>query len=116
MLFLVSKGVAAINIGRKTIQTGLNIPVGRFGKNLPQFSDKMRFMLINELSELKVTIIDKFSIVSDDLLLHIHLRLTKIFASKGNFPSAGITVLAVGDFLQIPPVRAKSVYTEYKST
>ena len=54
--------------------------------------------------------------VSDDFLLHIHLRLTKIFAFKGNFPSAGITVLEVGDFLQIPPVRAKSVYTEYKNT
>ena len=48
--------------------------------------------------------------VSNDLLLHIHFRLTEIFASKGNFPFAGITVFAVGDFLQLPPVRARPVY------
>ena len=54
--------------------------------------------------------------VSNDLLLHIHFRLTEIFASKGNFPFAGITVFAVGDLLQLPPVRARPVYAEYKNT
>ena len=48
--------------------------------------------------------------VSNDLLLHIHFRLTEIFASKGNFPFAGITVFAVGDFLQLPPVEYKNTW------
>ena len=76
----------------------------------------MRSMLRNRLSEVKVLIIDEVSMVSNDLLLHIHLRLTEIFASKGNFPFAGITVIAVGDFLQLPPVKAEPVYAEYKNT
>ena len=42
--------------------------------------------------------------------------MTEIFASKGNFPFAGITVIAVGDFLQLPPVRTRPVYAEYKNT
>ena len=54
--------------------------------------------------------------VSNDLLLHIHLQLTEIFASKDNIPFAGIIVIAVGDFLQLPPVRARPVYAEYKNT
>ena len=66
-------------------------------------------MLRNRLFEVKV-IIDKVSMVSNDLLLHIQLWLTEIFASKGNFPFAGITVIAVGDILQLPPVRARPVY------
>ena len=37
--------------------------------------------------------------------------MTEIFASKGNFPFAGITVIAVRDFLQLPPVD-----TEYRNT
>ena len=116
VLLLAPTGVAAINMGGTTINTGLNIPVGCFGKHLPPLSDKMRSMLRNRLSEVKVIIIDKVSMVSNDLLLHIHLRLTEIFVSKGNFPFARITVIALGDFLQLPPVRTRPVYAEYKNT
>ena len=106
MLLLSPAGVAAINIVETTIHTDLNIPVVCFGKHLPPLSDKMRFMLKNRFSEVKVLITDEVSMVSNDLLLHIHLRLTEIFASKGNFSFAGITVIAVGDFLQLPSVKA----------
>ena len=115
MLLLAPSGVAAINIGGTTIHIGLNIPVGCFGNHLPSLSDKMRSMLRNRLSEVKVLIIDEVSVVSNNLLLHSHLRLTEIFASKGNFPFAGITVIAAGNFLQLPPVRARPVYAEYKN-
>ena len=116
VLLLAPTDVGAINIGGTTIHTGLNIPVGSSGKHLPLLSDKMRSMLRNKLSEVKVLIFDEVSMVSNDLLLHIHLRLTEIFASKGNFPFAGFTVIAVGDFLQLPPVRARPIYAEYKNT
>ena len=42
--------------------------------------------------------------------------MTEIFASKGNFSFAGIKVFAVGDFLQLPSVKAEPVYAEYKNT
>ena len=54
VLLLAPAGVAAINIGGTTIHTGLNITVGCFGKHLPPLSDKMRSMLRNRLSEVKV--------------------------------------------------------------
>ena len=59
MLLLAPSGVAAINIGGTTIHIGLNIPVGCFGNHLPSLSDKMRSMLRNRLSEVKVLIIDE---------------------------------------------------------
>ena len=92
-----------------TVHTGLNVPVGFSGKHLPPLNDKMRSMLRNRLLEVKV-ITDKVSMVSNDLLLHIQLWLTEIFASEGNFPFAVITVIAVGDILQLPPVIARPVY------
>ena len=116
MVLLAPTVVAPINIGGPTIHTGLNVPVGCFGKHLPPLSDKMRSMLRNRLFEVKIIVIDVVSIVSNDLLLHIHLQLTEILASKGNFPFAVITVIAVGHFLQLPPVRAIPVYAEYKIT
>ena len=76
----------------------------------------MRSMLRNRLSEVKVIIIDDVSMISNELLLHIHLQLTETFTFKGNFPFEGITVITVGDFLQLPPVRARQVYVEYKNT
>ena len=116
VVLLAPTVVAPINIGGTTIHTGLNVPVGCFGKHLPPLSDKMRSMLRNRLFEVKIIVIDVVSIVSNDLLLHIHLQLTEILASKGNFPFAVITVIAVGHFLQLPPVRAIPVYAEYKIT
>ena len=73
-------------------------------------------MLRNRLFEVKIIIIDEVSIVSNDLLLYIHLQLTEILASKGKFRFAGITFIAVGHFLQLPPVTAIPVNAEYKIT
>ena len=42
--------------------------------------------------------------------------MTEIFASEGNFPFVGVTVIAAGDFLQLPAVRARPIYAEYKNT
>ena len=42
-------GVAAININGTTIHSALKIPVGQFGKNVPQLSDKLRSSLRNKL-------------------------------------------------------------------
>ena len=116
VLLLAPTGVVVISIGGTVIHTGLNIPFRCFGKHLPPLNDKMRSMLRNRLSEVKVIIIDDVSMISNELLLHIHLQLTETFTSKGNFPFEGITVITVGDFLQLPPVRARQVYVEYKNT
>ena len=105
--------VAAINIDGTTIHTGLGIPVGYFGKNLPRLSDKMRSSLRNKLRELRALIIDEISMVSNLQLLYIHLRLVEIFGCSDNIPFAGITVVACGDLLQLPPVQQRAVYAEY---
>ena len=98
VLLLALTGVASINIDGTTMHTGLNIPVGCFGKHLPPLSDKMGSILRNGLSEVKVIIIDEVLMVFNDLLLHIHLRMTEIFASKGKLSFVGITTIAAGDF------------------
>ena len=54
--------------------------------------------------------------VSNVMLLHVHLKLVKIFGCTYNTAFAGITVIAVGDFMQLPPVKARCVYAEYKKS
>ena len=79
VLLMASTGVAAINIDGTTIHTALNIPVGHFGKNLASLNDKIKSSLRNRLPDLKVIIIDEISMVSNDLLYYVHLRLNEIF-------------------------------------
>ena len=94
----------------------LNIPVGEFGKNLLSLSDKIRSSLINWLSHLKFIIVDEISMVSNNLLYYIHLRLNEIFVTADTEPFAGLIILAVGDFFQLSPVGGLPVYAGYKIT
>ncbi|XP_057316777.1 uncharacterized protein LOC130657796 [Hydractinia symbiolongicarpus] len=115
-VFLVAPtGVAAININGTTIHTAFGIPVGHFGKNLPRLNDKRRTTLRNKLSELKASIVDEISMVSNLQLFYIHLRLIEIFACRDEIPFAGITVIECGDLYQLPPVQQRPVYADYKS-
>ena len=114
VLLVAPTGVAAVNIDGTTIHTSLGIPVGRYGKNLPRLNDKKRSALRNNLCELKALIIDEISMVSNMQLLYIHLRLVEIFGCSDNLPFAGITIITVGDFYQLPPVKQRPVYAEYR--
>ena len=54
--------------------------------------------------------------VLNNFLYYIHLRLNEFFRITGTEPLADLNILAVGDFFQLPPVRQRPVYAEYKST
>ena len=70
----------------------------------------MRASLRNKLSEIAAVIIDEISMVSDKLLKDVHLRLCEISGVSTQIPFAGKTVIAVGDFFQLPPVMGKPVF------
>ena len=76
----------------------------------------MRSALRNRLADLKVIIIDEILMVSTNLLYYIHLRLNEIFGTTDIEPFADLTILAVGDFFQLPSVGGSPVYAEYKKT
>ena len=54
--------------------------------------------------------------VSNVMLLHVHLKLVKIFGCTYNTAFVGITVIALGDFVQLPLVKARCLYAEYKKS
>ena len=114
LLLLAPTGVAAINIEGITIHSGLGIPIGHHGENVPRLSDKMRSKLRNKLSEIGVIIIDEISMVSNLLLLYIHQRLVEIFGCSCDIPFAGISIIVFGDFYQLPPIQQRTIYAEYK--
>ena len=42
--------------------------------------------------------------------------MAELFGGPNNNPFTGITVIAVGDLLQLPPIRSKPIYPEYKKS
>ena len=51
--------------------------------------------------------------ISSILLYYIHLRLNEI-SETDTESFVGLTILAVGDFFQLPPVERRSVYAKHK--
>ena len=81
-----------------------------FGKEkdsyLPLSEEKLcRFR--DNLSDLKLIIIDEISLVNPDLLFQMHLRLCELWPEKKRQPFAGISVIAVGDLLQVITSKSK---------
>ena len=68
--------------------------------------DKTLAELRENLSELKLIIIDEMSLVHADLFFKIDARLKEIFRKQNPpVPFGGISIVVVGDLLQIPPVK-----------
>ena len=102
VLILAPTGVAAINIDGTTINSGLSIPPYVNGYTLPRLSDSERGRLRNLYSEVLVVLIDEISMVSNICLLQIHKRLCEIFGCSESQPFANLSILVVGDLLQLP--------------
>ncbi|WAR27348.1 LOW QUALITY PROTEIN: PIF1-like protein [Mya arenaria] len=61
------------------------------------------------VGDVKLIIIDEISMVSADMLLTIHRLLCDIMGNDQ--PFGGVSIVAVGDLLQLPPVLQKAVYS-----
>ena len=77
ILLLVPTGVAPININGANIHSGFWINAG--GKLYP-LSEQHRAALRNELSEVRLIIVDEISVVSSVLFFHVNQGLTEIFS------------------------------------
>ena len=84
-------------MGALSIRVGIE-PIGAGDKTLAELREN--------LSELKIIIIDEMSLVHADLFYKIDARLKEIFKKQNPpVPFGGISVILVGDLLQIPPVK-----------
>ncbi len=65
-----------------------------------------------KFGKLQILIIDEISMVDHKLLAYIHGRLRQI-KQTGDYSAFGkVSVIAVGDFYQLSPVKGKPLYTE----
>ena len=101
-------GCAAANIEGQTLHGTFGLPFHNEFIGLP---DKKRDQKIIQMRNLKLLIIDEISLVKADMLYQINLRLQEV-KMKSGVPFGGISVIAFGDLMQIPPTLGRYVFDE----
>ena len=111
ILKIAPTGVAAFNINGFTIHSALSIPINIQLPYQPLSEEKIS-ALRKKLAHIQVIIIDEISMVHQKLMCYIHGRLRQIKQSRNQMPFGGISVIAVGDFYQLPPVFGTPLYKD----
>ncbi|XP_073323364.1 uncharacterized protein [Pagrus major] len=111
VLLTAPTGIAAHNLNAATIHNAFSI-----GKDVrlpytPLGEEKLN-SLRAKYSSLQLLIIDEISMVDHKLLAYIHGRLRQIKQSGDYSPFGNVSVIAVGDFYQLPPVKGKALYID----
>ncbi|XP_041482326.1 uncharacterized protein LOC121429412 [Lytechinus variegatus] len=111
VLKMAPTGVAAYNINGHTIHSILSIPINAKMPYQPLSEEKIS-ALRNKLSQLQIIIIDEISMVNQKLMYYIHSRLRQIKQSRDQTAFGCVSVIAVGDMFQLPPVWGNPLYKD----
>ena len=103
VLFTAPTGVAAFNISGMTLHSALLLGTSKYTGFQPLGYDKLN-SLRAKLSNLALIIIDEVSMVGSNMLLEIHKRLQQLKGVTADATFGGVSILAVGDLYQVPPV------------
>ena len=118
VLLLAPTGTAAFNIDGMTMHSALKLPLkqhSKQGEYQPLSQEKLHDLRC-KLANLTIIIIDEISMVSSQDLYNIHRRLSEIMGTtQSDEYFGGLSILAVGDLYQLPPVAARPVYALPKS-
>ncbi|XP_026121918.1 uncharacterized protein LOC113104784, partial [Carassius auratus] len=111
VLLTAPTGVSAFHINAKTIHSTFSIGTNATLPYQPLGDEKIN-SLRAKYGKLQILIIDEISMVDHKLLAYIHGRLRQI-KQTGDYSAFGkVSVIAVGDFYQLSPVKGKPLYTE----
>lgn len=112
VLLTAPTGIAAYNLQASTIHSALGIGTDVKLPYTPLGEEKLN-TLRSELGHVQILVIDEISIVDHKLLAYVHGRLRQIKQTGTFAPFGNVSVIAVGDFFQLSPVRGKPLYMDF---
>ena len=107
VLLTAPTGKAAFNT-RSMIHSAFALPVTEFGGEMPKLSCDVCNTLRTHLLDLKLIIINEISMVGSRILSRVNTCLKQIFDTPVDF--GGISIICVGDFHQLRPVKDSYVF------
>ena len=115
VLLTAPTGVAAFNVNGMTLHSAFLLGRSRYGGFQPLSSEKVNTLRSN-LSKLVLLIIDEVSMVGADMLFEVHKRLQQIKGVPSDVMFGGVSVLAVGDLYQLPPVAQPVLFSTVRDS
>ncbi|XP_048256969.1 uncharacterized protein LOC125382713 [Haliotis rufescens] len=109
VLLVAPTGIAAFNIHASTIHSALSIGIDAKLPYQPLGEEKIN-SLRAKLQSIHILIIDEISMVDHKLLSYIHGRLRQIKQTADYSPFGNVSVIAVGDFYQLSPVKGTPLH------
>ena len=110
VLLTAPTGVAAFNINGMTLHSAFLLGRNKYSGFQPLSHDRLN-TLRSKLSHLVLVIIDEVSMVGSNMLLEIHKRLQQIKGVSSDVTFGGVSILAVGDLYQLPPVCQSQLFS-----
>lgn len=114
VLLVAYTGTAAFNIGGQTIHSAFNVRVNtsrmRASSKYDALGEDLLTSLRAKYKHLQIVIVDEVSMVGKKMLHTMSERLAQI--KRCNAPFGNVSILAVGDFYQIPPVGDSPLYKD----
>ncbi|XP_063048465.1 uncharacterized protein LOC134442065 [Engraulis encrasicolus] len=113
VLLTAPTGVAAYNINAATIHNTFSIGANAKLPYQPLGDEKVN-RLRNKMRNLHILIIDEISMVDHKLLSYIHGRLRQIKQPGDHALFGTVSLLCIGDFYQLRPVKGTPLYADNK--
>ena len=111
VLLTAPTGVAAFNINGMTLHSALLLGCNGYTGFQPLSNDRLTTLRC-KLSKLMLIIIDEVSMVGSNMLLEIHKRLQLIKGVTSERIFGNVSVLAVDDLYQLPPIGQSAIFDE----
>ncbi|XP_041863244.1 uncharacterized protein LOC121653673 isoform X1 [Melanotaenia boesemani] len=111
VLLTAPTGIAAYNLKAATIHSTFGIGKDVSLPYTPLSEEKLNSLRV-KYSDLQIVIIDEISMVNHNLLAYVHGRLRQIKQTGDYNPFGNVSIIAVGDFYQLPPVKGKALYVQ----
>lgn len=108
-------GIAAYNVNGLTIHRLLRLRIEDDDITTYQkLSSQTLHEAREELKDVVLLIVDEISMVSNIMLMFIHMRLSEIFDTNNEIDGwfGRLNILVLGDLLQLPPVREQSPFVD----
>lgn len=107
VLLCAFSGKAAFLIGGNTLHSAFALPLME-STNMPDLPMDVANNLRQQLLHVKLIIVDEISMVGSTMFSRIDTRLRQITGVNDNF--GGVSIITVGDFLQLSPVKDCPVF------
>ena len=110
VLLTAPTGKAAVNIGGTTLHNAFRLPVKQRGSQFVYRHPSSAALntMRSTYCQMKILIIDEISMVGAQTFSNLNLTLQEIFENEE--PFGRVSVLAVGDLMQLNPVGERPVY------